>query len=193
MALGRKFLAAMGLEEEKIDSIIEEHVAATDALKKERDGYKEKAAQYDEVKKQLDNIKKDDWKAKYEEAKKELDGLKASNAKRETLNAKETAYRKVLEAIGVPEKRHNAIIRLTDLDKIELDADGKVKDEEALKKAATEDWSDYVVTNGEHGVHTDTPPNSSNQPAKKTKEQIMAIKDREERTAEIARNLELFQ
>ena len=40
MALTRKFLSAMGIEQDKVDEIINAHVEVTDALKEERDRYK---------------------------------------------------------------------------------------------------------------------------------------------------------
>ena len=43
MALTRKMLKAMGIEDEKIDQIIEAHTETVDALKVERDQYKEDA------------------------------------------------------------------------------------------------------------------------------------------------------
>ena len=44
MSLTRKMLKAMGIEEEKIDQIIEAHSETVDALKKDRDTYKENAS-----------------------------------------------------------------------------------------------------------------------------------------------------
>ena len=40
MSLTRKMLKAMGIEDEKIDQIIEAHTETVDALKEQRDGYK---------------------------------------------------------------------------------------------------------------------------------------------------------
>ena len=40
MALTRKFLKALGIEDEKVDEIISAHTETVDALKAERDGYK---------------------------------------------------------------------------------------------------------------------------------------------------------
>ena len=40
MSLTRKMLKAMGIEEEKIDQIIEAHTESIDALKEQRDQYK---------------------------------------------------------------------------------------------------------------------------------------------------------
>ena len=47
MALTRKFLEALGIEQAKIDEIISAHTEVTDALKADRDSYKEKAEKYD--------------------------------------------------------------------------------------------------------------------------------------------------
>ena len=80
MALTRKMLKAMGIEEEKIDQIIEAHTESVDALKTERNGLKEKADKYDTVKKELDDIKAspgEDWKDKHDKVKKEFDDFRA--------------------------------------------------------------------------------------------------------------------
>ena len=42
------------LRDDKIDTIMEEHVSVTDALKKERDGFKADAEKLPEIQKQLD-------------------------------------------------------------------------------------------------------------------------------------------
>ena len=59
MSLTRKMLKAMGIEDEKIDTIIEAHTETVDALKKERDGYKESADKLADVQKELDGLKAD--------------------------------------------------------------------------------------------------------------------------------------
>ena len=46
MALTRKFLAALGIEAEKVDEIITAHAETVDALKAERDEYKANAEAY---------------------------------------------------------------------------------------------------------------------------------------------------
>ena len=76
MALTRKMLKAMGIEDEKIEQIIEEHAETVDALKKQRDEAKEQAGEADELKKQLEDaqkrledVKDDGYKAKFEQLK----------------------------------------------------------------------------------------------------------------------------
>jgi len=85
MNLSRKFLKALGIEDEKIDNIIEAHMETVNALKEERDGYQTKAKQLDDVQKQLDDLKAkgdDGYKAKYEDEKKAHDALKDEVAKK---------------------------------------------------------------------------------------------------------------
>ena len=57
LALTRKMLKAMGIEDEKIDQIIEEHVESIDGLKAERDRYKTGAEEAEGLRKQLEEAK----------------------------------------------------------------------------------------------------------------------------------------
>ena len=57
MALTRKMLKAMGIEDEKIDQIIDEHAESVNALKAQRDEFKEAADKADGYKKELDALK----------------------------------------------------------------------------------------------------------------------------------------
>ena len=57
MSLTRKMLKAMGIEEEKIDQIIEAHSETVDSLKADRDSYKEDAEKLKDVQKELDDLK----------------------------------------------------------------------------------------------------------------------------------------
>ena len=58
MSLTRKFLKAMGIEDEKVDQIIEAHSETVDALKEERDGYKADAEKLPEVQRRLEAANK---------------------------------------------------------------------------------------------------------------------------------------
>ena len=62
MALTRKYLKAMGLEDDKIDQIIEAHTEVTTAIKADADRYKADAGKLAEVQAELDSLKamKDD-------------------------------------------------------------------------------------------------------------------------------------
>lgn len=193
MALTRKMLKAMGIEEEKIDQIIEAHTETVDALKKERDGLKEKADKYDTVKKELDDIKAnpgEDWKDKHDKVKKEFDDFKADLTKKETLTSKKNAYSAFLESLGItdPIAKENAMLK-ADYDKMELDGD-KIKDAEKMSDTLKTTYADYISEEYTKGSHVERPPKSKG--AKMTKEEIMAIKDGGERRKAMAQNAELF-
>ena len=81
MALTRRALKAMGIEDEKIDEIITMHTDTVDGLKADVAKYKADAEALPEVQKQLEKAqadleagKKDSYKVKYEALKEEFEG-----------------------------------------------------------------------------------------------------------------------
>lgn len=165
MALTRKMLKAMGIEEEKIDQIIEAHTETTDALKAQRDEYKEAAEKLPGVQKELDELrdaadknKDNPYKAQYEELQKEFEDYKADVTAKETKAKKTDAYRKLLKAAKISDKRLDSILKLSPVDDIELDDKGEVKDAENIKKRIAEEWSDFVVKEEQHGADSHNPP-----------------------------------
>ena len=197
MAFTRKMLKAMGIEDEKIDQIIDAHSETVDALKADRDAYKEDAAKLAAVQKELDELKAkgdDGYKAKYEAEKAAHDALKADIAAKETKKAKTDAYRELLKGANIDEKRIATILRAEapTIDKIELDADGKIKNAEQYTESIKSDWADFIVTQSAKGTNTATPPANGGAASTKTKEDIMKIKDAGERQKAIAENPTLF-
>ena len=198
MALTRKMLKAMSIEDEKIDQIIEAHTETVEALKEERDSYKADAEKLPSVKKELDKLKddaakdgdKNPYKVKYEAIKEEFEAYKHDVSKKETKVKKEDAVKAILQEIGVADKRINAVIKVTDLESIELDENGKIKDADSLKSSLKEEWGDFIVSKKEAGAPTPTPP--ANTGGKLTKEQIMAEKDTAKRQQLMLENKELF-
>lgn len=188
MALSRKFLAALGIEAEKIDEIINAHSETVEALKEERDSYKTKAEQADKIQKDLDAAnktiedlnKEDAYKVKYEALKEDFDEYKKGVETEKTNNSKKSAYKALLKEIGISEKRIDSVAKLAELDKIKLDKEGKIEGSDDLKKSLKEEWADFIVTDGKEGAGTSTPPGGSGG-AVKTKEEIMKIKDTAER------------
>lgn len=164
MALTRKALKAMGIEDEKIEQIIEMHSETVSALKDEIDGYKDMQTQLDTVTKERDALKtaaenntnansgKD---TEIENLKAEIEKYKAA----ETLTAKRTAFTELLTAAGVDGKRHNAIIKLTDFNSIELDEQGKIKDSDKLTESVKADYADFIVQSDVKEHNPPTPPN----------------------------------
>ena len=198
MAFTRKMLKAMGIEEEKIDQIIDAHSETVDALKADRDAYKEDASKLAAVQKELDALKAkgdDGYKAKYEAEKAAHDALKADIAAKETKKAKTDAYRELLKGANIDEKRIATILRAEapTIDKIELDADGKIKNAEQYTESIKSDWADFIVTQSAKGTNTATPPANGGAASTKTKEDILKIRDAGERQKAIAENPTLLR
>lgn len=185
MALTRKFLSALDIESDKIDEIINAHVDTVDALKAERDEIKKEAETYrddakklPDVQKELEELKKAQgsniFETRYNEMKEDRDKVKAEFDKyksdvdaKETRRAKESAYRKLLLDEKISDKRVDKIIKVSDLDGMELDKDGKLKGEDDLKKSIKEEWGDFIVTEHQQGAGVSTPPGSDVQTPRK--------------------------
>lgn len=165
MALTRKMLKAMGIEDDKIDQIIEAHTETVDGLKADLSKYRADAEALPDIQKQLEKAqadleagKKDSWKIKYDAIKEEFDGYKNEQIKKETHAAKEKAYRDLLKQAGVSEKRLESVLRVSDVDGVELDDKGGVKDAEKLTENIKSEWADFIVTTEIRGANTANPP-----------------------------------
>lgn len=181
MALSRKFLSAMDIEPEKIDEIISAHADTVDALKEERDAmkrdaetYKADAGKLAEVQKELDELKgsqgKNVFEDRFNEMKEKHDALKAEFDKYksdveagETKRAKESAYRNLLHEKGISDKRIDKIIKVTDIDSVELDKEGGLKDKDKISKSIDEEWEDFIPKKGQEGAGVANPPGSNTQ------------------------------
>lgn len=187
MALTRKFLSALGIEEEKAEQIIAAHSETVDGLKTERDNYKKDAEQLPAVQRELDSFKeaakqneKDPYKVKYEALKEEYDDFKTGIEAKETAAKKEAAYKQLLKDAGVSEKRIDAVLKVSDLESVELDEEGKIKEAAKLTAAIKTEWADFITTESAKGAAVATPPASA-PGAVKTKKEIMEIQDTAER------------
>lgn len=170
MALTRKFLQALDIEPDKIDEIIEAHSSTVEALKEERNKFEEQARQLPDKEKELETIQKeldelkasqdggDLYKKQYEDLKTEYDNYKKDQEAKETKQKKTSAYTDLLKEIGVSEKRLNSIIKVSDLDKLELDSEGKIKNPDKLKESLKEEWADFIVKENQQGANTTNPP-----------------------------------
>ena len=196
MAMTRKFLKAMGIEEEKIEQIIEAHTETVNALKEERDKFKGDAEKLPKVQKELDELKAkgdDGWKEKHDKVKKEYDNYKNEVTAKESKAIKEKAVRAFYEEKGITGKNLEIAMRgsRAEIDGIEMDGD-KIKDTASLTALVEGDFSALVSTTTTKGANTATPPANNGGKTGKTKEEIMAIRDPAVRQAEIAKNPEAF-
>lgn len=143
MALTRKFLEALQIPETAIQTIIDEHTATTSKINEE---LKEANAKYEAAQKELDGVKAGDWEKKYNKANSELEALKSDIAAKETKSKKEAALTAYYEGKKVKGSNLKIAMRGTDLNTIELDDDGKIKDTKALDELIAGDFKGLVET-----------------------------------------------
>ncbi len=197
MALTRKLLKGMGLTDEQVDTIIEAHTDTVDGLKADIAKYKADAEALPAVQKQLEQAqadleagKNDSYKVKYEALKEEFEDYKTEQTQKESHAAKEKAYRALLQEAGISEKRIESVLKVSDVDGVELDDKGAIKGAEKLTESVKTEWADFITTTETRGANTANPP--ANGGKTMTRDEIMSIKDRSERRAAIAANMSLF-
>ena len=196
MAFTRKFLSALGIEPDKVDEIIAAHTEVTDALKEERDKYKVEAEKLPDVENELKALKdkaagEDPYKEKYEKLKKEHEDYKKDVEAKATTAKKENAFKAMLKEIGIPEKRIDSVIKVSDISKLEFDDQGNVKDGDKLKDSLKTEWADFIPTTTTKGTNPATPPANTGK-GTMTKEQIRAIPDAQARQKAMLENPSLF-
>lgn len=181
MALTRKFLSAMGIEADKVDQIIEAHSETVEALKKERDGYKDDAGKLAGVQKELDDLKadiKDKYieKAEYDKKVAEFNDYKSGISAKEAQAAKEKAAKAYFESKNITGNNLNIALRSAkdEINALELDGE-KIKDATALDGLIAGDLKSLVVKGGKRGADIPNPPgNNGGTNGPLTREEIYA-------------------
>lgn len=194
-SFSRKAIKAMGIDEEKIDLIIDLHTEVVDGLKEELKTAKESADKLASVQKELDELKAkngEDYKTKFEKEHNDFEAYKKSVADKEAAAQKTAAVRAYFEGKGITGNNLEIAMRgaKEEINGAEL-ADGKIKDTGKLDELISGTYKGLIVTTGTKGANTSTPPDGKGG-GTKTKEEIMAIKDTAERQKAIAENHELF-
>lgn len=166
MALTRKMLKAMGIEDEKIDQIIEAHTETVEGLKDQVSAYKADAEKLPGVQKELDDLKKEGgdggYKAKYEKEHKDFADYKAGIAAKESAAAKEKAARAYFAGKGIPDGSMAMAIRgaKAEIEGLELDGE-KIKDAAALDRLLAGDYKGLIGKETRQGTDTQTPPDTT--------------------------------
>jgi hypothetical protein len=189
----RSFLKSIGLTDEQVTAVMDEHVSVTDALKQQRDAFKADAEKVPALNQQIAALEAEKgYKKKYEDEHKDFEAYKSAQTAKETKTAKTSAYKALLIESGISEKYADKILKLTDLEAIELDESGKIKDADTHKQTVQTEYAEFVETKTERGASVATPPAKSGSPSTITKEQIVAIKDGQVRRKTMAEHPELF-
>lgn len=168
MALSRKFLKAMGLTEEQIDSVVEAHRETVDGLQKSLTSAEEKANKLGNVEKELNDLKtanagKPNFEELYNADHTALENLRAEIAAKEARTAKEAAISAFFEKnniVGNQKKLAMMVIK-GDIDGYEVDESGKLKDTAKLDALIKGELAGLVSTTRTEGADTPTPPNNT--------------------------------
>ena len=146
MSLSRTDLKLIGLNDDQIESVIAAHSETVSALKQK---YSELEARYSSVKenadrlpsvqKELDDLRKEDYKGKY-------DNLFASVEKGKARAAKETAVKAYYEGKNIRGQNLTIAMRGTDLDALQLDESGNLADTAALDALVDGDFRPLVTS-----------------------------------------------
>ena len=194
MALSRSTLKAMGLEDDKVDSIIAMHSETVEALKGQRDAAQEEAGKVPALEKKVKELEEkqptEDFEKRYNEEHEAFEAYKAKVEADASEREKAALYRALLVEQGIDGKRLDSIMKVTDLSGVSV-KDGRLEDAEALGAKAAEEWADFVVQTATEGAKVDKPNRSAG--AGMTRDEIMAIKDTGARQKAIAENIEQFR
>ena len=182
MAVGRSFLKGLGLNEEQINAIIDAHTETIDGLKAQ---ITEANNKRDAAVEELNAAKNAGWEQKYNDLNSEFENFKTEQTKRAAKDAKAKAYTELLKEAGVSEKRINSILRVTDIDAIELDDKGNVKDSKTLTDSIKKDWADFITVRETHGADVQNPPKNDSGSATVTADDFKKMSYRQ--------RLELYQ
>ena len=146
MSLSRTDLKLIGLNDDQIESVIAAHSETVSALKQK---YSELEAKYSSVKenadrlpsvqKELDDLRKEDYKGKY-------DNLFASVEKGKARAAKETAVKAYYEGKNIRGQNLTIAMRGTDFDALQLDESGNLADTASLDALVDGDFRPLVTS-----------------------------------------------
>ena len=178
MSLTRSFLKSLGLDEDKISSVIEAHSETVTALNQR---YSELEARYNDARqsadqlpglqRELETMKKEDFRTKYESEKSAHEALKESLAKKESRAACEKAVRAYYIGKSIRGDNLTIAMRGTPLDDIALSEDGTIADTAPLDALVKGDFKPLIQTDqprtvasggslASHGATPDATPSS---------------------------------
>ena len=162
MSLTKTFLKGLGVTEDQITAIMEGHLDSINVLREERDKYKQDAEKLPDVQKKLDKAEKDlelanGWKEKYEKEHSDFEDFKTATTEKENNESKKTLYRAMLKEANIADDWVDRILKVTDFSEFKL-KDGKLDNEEEIKKSIETEYAGYVKTTKKGGAKVENPP-----------------------------------
>ncbi len=165
MALTRRALKAMGIDDEKIDVIIAMHTETVDGLKADIERYKTDAEKLPEIQKELDALKAagdNGLQDKFDALKREYDAYKNEITQEKAKTAKEAAVKSYYESKGITGKALEIAMRGSGAEIAALEMDGdKIKDTKALDELVSGVYADLVQKTEVRGQTGGNPPENT--------------------------------
>lgn len=153
MAFTRKMLRALGIEDDKIEQIMDAHTEVTEALKTERDTAKAAADELTKVKEELAQTKESlkaaeksakDAKSQFDTEKAEHDKLKSEITAKATKEKADAAILKWAKEQGFSESGAKKIVKYGGYsDRVKFDDDGKPTNLDEFKEDVNAEWGEY--------------------------------------------------
>ena len=174
MALTRSMLKGMGLTEEQVGAIIDEHTNVTSALKDQIKEYKTEAEKLPSLQKELEELRTgdgNDWEDKYKQEHKAFEDYKTKIAEDNRIAEVKSAYKDLLKECNVGEKHIDSILRVTDFSDVKV-TDGKLENADTLKESIKSDWSGFITDVEDKGAKVDNPPAGPNNMTKEAYEKL---------------------
>ena len=103
---------------------------------------------------------------------------------------KKSAYKGLLKDAGISASRIDAVLKVSDVDGLEFNEDGEIKDKDKMIENIKKEWADFIVKSTEKGAQVGNPPANGGKAL--SREEILKIKDTSERQKAIAENLSAF-
>ena len=172
MRITKKDMKALGLTDEQIELLYEAHEEGINGLREERDKLKADLSTANAEVTRLANVEKDLVKAnakledaeetaeKLKKLKGEFDAYKADVDAKAVAASKAELYKELLTKAGIPEKRQAAILKVTDLETIEV-KDGKIENADKVSESIKAEWADFIVTESKQGADVKNPPDNN--------------------------------
>lgn len=157
MALTRKFLKAMGIEDEKAEEIISAHVETVNGLKGERDDLQEQLEAAKQADPKPSEPGENPYKEQLEAEKKAFAEYKAHVEEEKAEEQKRVLYRKLLAEAGIDSKRIDSVLKVSDLSKVTV-KDGAIEGAEDLVNGIKSDWADFIPVTETKGASVAKPP-----------------------------------
>ena len=182
--------------EEIENRLVALHLGVVDPLKDDLTKYKADAEKLPGVQKELDDLKAagdGGYKEKYEKEHSAFEAFKTDITAKESKAAKEKAVRAYFESKNITGANLDLAMRGCGEEMAALELEnGKIKDTKSLDALMESTYKGLVSTTRTKGADPANPPANAGGGAM-TKDQIMEIKDRAERRAAIAANINLFE